>query len=312
MWIYYWQPKVRIMRHRNGRSASAGRRALLIASALLALFAMIGTSAASAAPKGEYINFADCPTKNPELSGCIYGKTSSGEFTIGKQQVPIVKPQVIQGGFIENEETGALQFVAAADGNTLPKTPQKVPGGLAGLVRCNEISNIIERIACEVVFENGATGVNATIELAGPASSIVLNEINLFGETGTAIGLPVKVHLENPFLGSECYIGSNSSPVHVELTTGTTAPPLPNKPIKGKLGTISTRDGGRILVIGNNTLVDNSFAAPGVSGCGGIFSFLLNPIINSKIGLPASAGHNTAILNGTLEQTSAEAAREHE
>lgn len=310
--MYYWQLKVGFMRDRHGRSTGAARRALLAASALLALFAMIGTSAATAAPKGEYINFADCPTKNAALAGCIYGKTSSGEFTIGKQQVPIVKPQVIQGGFTENEATGEQHFVAAADGNTLPKTPQKVPGGLVGLIRCNEISNFIERVACEVTFENGLTGVNATIELAAPASSIVLNEENLFAESGIAIGLPVKVHLENPLLGSECYIGSNSSPVHVELTTGTTAPPLPNKPIKGKLGEITVRGEGRILVIGNNTLVNNSFSAPGATGCGGIFSFLLDPIINSKIGLPSAAGHNTAILNGTLEQTSAEAAREHE
>jgi hypothetical protein len=300
------------MRQNKQRLMRASGKLLPATGALIALLAIVWASAAMAAPKGEYVNFADCPTKNPELSGCIFGKTLSGEFTLGTENVPIVSPQVIQGGFIENEETGELHFVAAADGNTLPKTPQKVPGGLAGLVRCNEISNIIERIACELAFENGLTGVNATIELAAPASSIGLNEINLFGESGTAIGLPVKIHLENAFLGSECYIGSNSSPIQVELTTGTTAPPLPNKPIKGKLGTISTRSEARILVISENTLVGNSFSAPGATGCGGIFAFLIDPIINGKIGLPAAAGNNTAILNGTLEQTGIEAAREHE
>jgi hypothetical protein len=48
----------------------------------------------------------------------------------------------------------------------------------------------------------------------------------------------VKVRLENPFLGSECYVGSNSSPVVLNLTTGTTSPPAPNKPIKGTVGNI--------------------------------------------------------------------------
>lgn len=299
------------MIHLRKRSNAVMRQVLVVFAALFVLAAMIGTGVASAAPKGEYVNFADCPTKNPELSGCIYGKTTSGEFTIGNQKVPIVKPQIIQGGFTEDAE-GNQHFVAATDGNTLPKTPQKVPGGLLGLVRCNEISNFLERLACEVTFENGVTGVNATVELAAPASAIKLNEINLLSESGTALGLPVKVHLENPFLGSECYIGSNSSPIHVELTTGTTAPPLPNKPIKGKLGELSTRSEGRILVIGNNSLVDNAFSAPGATGCGGLFAFLIDPIINSKLGLPSPAGHNTAILNGTLEQTGVEAAREHE
>jgi hypothetical protein len=275
------------------------------------LLAALGASPAMAAPKGEYAVFADCPVSNPALSGCIAAKSESGEFKVGSQTVPLAKTQLLQGGFIE-EASGILKFVAAADGNTLPKTPQKVPGGLSGLVNCTVISNLIERVACEVVFENGATGVNATVELAGPASSISLNEENLLTETGTALTLPVKVKLENAFLGSQCYIGSNSSPLTINLTTGTTAPPLPNKPIKGKLGSISTRAEGGILVISNNSLVNNSFSAPGASGCGGLFAFLIDPIINSKLGLPAAAGRNTAILNGKLEQTGAESARESE
>jgi hypothetical protein len=307
-----WQKEVgEVMKTRIERSSGACTKGLLAAMALTVFLATLGASAAMAAPKGEYAVFADCPTKNAELSGCIAAKSESGEFKIGTTTVPLVKPQILQGGFIEDEFENQ-KFVAAADGNTLPKTPQKVPGGLLGLVKCNEISNIIERIACELVFENGTTGVNATVELAAPASSIGLNENNLLGETGTALSLPVKVKLENPLLGSECYIGSNASPLVINLTTGTTAPPPPNKPIKGKLGTVTTRSEGRILVISNNSLVNNSFSTPGATGCGGIFAFLIDPIINSKLGLPSGAGHNTAILAGKLEQTGVEAAREHE
>ena len=234
--------------------------------------------------------------------------------------MPIVNTQTLQGGFIETEETektGALTFVGAADGNTLSKTPQKVPGGLLGLIKCNEIKGEgflekFERKTCEAIFENKTTGVNATTELAAPAGSIGLNEFLLLNEFGTALSLPVKVKLENPLLGNECYIGSNASPITLKLTTGTTKPPEPNKPIKGKRGTLTTRGEGGILVVSNNSLVDNSFSAPAATGCGGIFSFLINPIINGKLGLPSAAGKNTAILNGTLEQTGAETAREHE
>ncbi|MHB8242513.1 MAG: hypothetical protein ACYDHN_11030 [Solirubrobacteraceae bacterium] len=304
-WDYQMVNKVqRSVKFRRGTLSLA----MVIATALAAL---VGTSSAMATPTGEYAVFADCPLSNSSLSACVQAKTESGEFIVGKETVPITKAITLQGGFIENEETEAITFVAAADGNTLSKTPQPVPGGLAGLFACKEISNIIERIACEVTFENGVTGVNATTELAAPASSIGLNESNLLGETGTALSLPVKVHLENPFLGSECYIGSNSSPIVINFTTGTTSPPAPNKPIKGSAGTTSVNSEGTILTISKNSLVNNSFAAPGTSGCGGIFSFLLDPLINLKLGLPSSAGHNTAILNGTLKQAGAPRVREH-
>jgi hypothetical protein len=282
---------------------------MTLVAALMALG--FASSSALATPTGEYAVFAQCPLSDASLSACIYAKTESGEFVVGNEKVPITNPITLQGGFTENEETETLTFVGAANGETLTKSPQKVPGGLIGLVKCNEISNFIERIACELVFENGATGVNATTELAAPASSIGLNEANLLSEEGTALSLPVKVHLENPFLGSECYVGTNSSPVVLNLTTGTTSPPAPNKPIKGSKGTESVNSEGTILTLSKNSLVNNSFAAPDSSGCGGLFSFLIGPIVNSKLGLPAAAGHNTAILNGTLKQAGARRVREH-
>jgi hypothetical protein len=289
------------------------RRALGLILAVASIVAALAVaSPALATPEGEFAVFAQCPLSNAELSGCIAAKTESGEFQAGKQKVPITNAITLQGGFIEDEATGELKFQGAANGVTLSKSPQPVPGGLAGLINCKEIKEILLRISCELVFENGVTGVNATTELAAAATSIGLNEANLLEETGTALSLPVKVHLENPFLGSACYLGSNSSPIVLNLTTGATAPPLPNKSIKGKLGTISVIGGGQILKISNNSLVNNSFAAPGATGCGGlIVELILDPIINGKLGLPAVAGNNTAVLTGTLEQAGANPVREH-
>lgn len=262
-------------------------------------------------PKGEFAPFADCPLSNAKISSCLLATTESGEFVIGKEKVPLAKPQILQAG-IEFFASGEEKIVAAEDGNTLPKTPQKVPGGLAGLVKCNEISDFFERLACEITFENGVTGVNATTELAAPASSIGLNTFALLGGAGTALSLPVKVHLENPFLGSNCYIGSNASPIVIGFTTGTTAPPPPNTPISGKLGTLSFNPTEDILTVSNNSLVNNSFAAPKAAGCGGVFSFLVDPIVNSKLGLPSASGHNTAILNGKLQVAAAESVKASE
>jgi hypothetical protein len=293
-----------------------GKRRQRVLGLVVAVASMVGVlavaSPALATPEGEFSVFAQCPLSNEALSACLWAKSESGEFVAGKQKVPITNPITLQGGFIENEETGALTFVGAANGVTISKSPQTVPGGLAGLINCKEIKEILLRISCELTFENGLTGVTETTELAAPASSIGLNEANLLTETGTALSLPVKVHLENPFLGSACYLGSNAHPIVIDFTTGTTAPPLPNKPIKGKVGTISVVGGGQILKISNNSLVNNSFAAPGASGCGGfLVELLLNPIINAKLGLPAASGNNTAILSGTLEQAGANAVREH-
>lgn len=287
---------------------------LIMATAVAATGTMTFASHAYAIvhhPQGEYAPFADCPLSNPEANNCLVAVTEGGEFVIGKEKVPITNPITLQAG-IHGFFSGSETIIAAEDGNTLTKSPQKVPGGLAGLVKCNEITNFVERLACEVVFENGLTGVNATTELAAPASAIGLHSFNLIGATGTALSLPVKVHLENPFLGSSCYIGSNAAPVVIEFTTGTTSPPLPNKPITGNPGEPSLNSAETILTIKNNALVNNSFATPGAEGCGGVFSFLIDPIIESKLGLPSAAGHNTAILKGTLKSALAESVKASE
>lgn len=295
---------------------SAARRGMVAAAVAVAVpLLTVGLASPAYAvehhPKGAFAVFADCPLSNPNAEVCLYAKTESGKFVIGSETVPIVNPTILQGGihgfFTEKEE-----FIAAEDGNTLPKAAQKVPGGLAGLVKCNEISNFLERIACEVVFENGVTGVNATTELAAPASSIKTNVSNLLAGSGTALSLPVKVHLENPFLGSGCFVGSNAHPIVIDLTTGTTSPPAPNKPITGSPGELSLTEGEQLITIKNNSLVNNSFAAPEAEGCGGLFSFLIDPIIDNRLSLPSAAGHNTAILTGTLETASAEAVKASE
>jgi hypothetical protein len=262
----------------------------------------VGAASASATPKGEYAVFADCPLTSSEA--CLYAKTESGKVVISKETVPIENAITLQGGLTE-VAPGEDQMVAATDGNTLSKTPQKVPGGLSGLVKCNEIANFLERVACELVFENGATGVNATTELAAPASSVTLNFANYQARSGTALVLPVKVHLENPFLGSNCYVGSNSSPIVINLTTGTSGS------VTGSPGTTEIRGEGGIVVESNNSLVNNTFSAPGANGCGGLFSFLIDPIINSRLGIPSASGKNTAVLNGKLEITSTGSVQEH-
>ncbi len=286
-------------------------RALLLTMTIAIVLGAVGVTAAAATPMGEYAVFAECPVNNTEISGCLASQITGGEITIGHVTVPITSTQTLQGGLI-NESLGAIRFVAAAGGNTLSKTPQTVPGGLLGAMKCAEIKSVLKRLVCKLAFENSATTVRATTELAAPAGSIGLNEYLLFSGIAPGLQLPVKIKLENPLLGNECYIGSNSHPILLNLTTGTTNPPAPNKPIAGNPGKVTSRAEGGVLVVSGNSLVDNAFAAPEATGCAGPLAFLVDPILNTKLGLPSPAGQNTAILNGTIEQASAELVKESE
>ncbi len=289
---------------------------MVVVGVLVCVAAMALTATASAEPKGIFKVFKDCPTEVPGNALCSYAETTSGEFSIGSTKVPINKPIILQGGAVRTGSSNPNEYylLPAKDGNSLSKTELNVPGGLLDIVNCEEIKGsgffeTLERNTCKAIFENKVTGVTATTELvANMTDPAILNLSALFLEEGTALTLPVRVHLKNPLLGESCYIGSEAHPILLHLTDGTTSPPPPNKPIKGKLGTVLEEEekGESLVVDTENTLVDNAWSAPAAEGCGGFFSFLIDPIVNSKLGLPSAAGHNTAILNGTLKTATEE------
>jgi len=228
--------------------------------------------------------------------------TNSGEVKLGKKAVPIEKPVLLQGGYSEpNETTKFSKFYEATNKITLAPVKQNVPGGLAGIVPESPTSPLVKALV-KFFFENKITGLTSTLELAKPASEIQISDANLARRENVALKMPVKVHLENPFLGKSCYVGSSSSPIWWELTTWITAPKSPNTPIEGAAGKIEFLEEGLILKLNGTKLVDNNWSAPGASGCGGILGFLVNPIINSQLGA-TTAGNNTAILNNTIEAT---------
>jgi hypothetical protein len=279
----------------------------VVAAALMAL--AFAAPALALKPTGDFVNFGNCPTKVTGVNFCVFAQTTSGEFKIKKTTVPITKTITLQGGIIENEETEAETWVNAANGaETLSKTPQTVPGGLLKVVAPSFFGEPLSKIFNEFI-NKGITGVNATAELVG---QITISRLALLTGAPNALNLPVRVHLENEFLGPKCYVGSASKPVNLELTTGTTSPPPPNEPITGALGEFELKDEGTLLILRKNSLVNNTFAAPGSQGCGsqilfGIFTGIIDAAVNSELELPSASGNNTAILNGTLENSSAAA-----
>lgn len=283
----------------------------LIAGGVTGLLAslVLASSALATAhhPKGEFAPFGECPLNRVTITDCISSVTSGGYFTIGNKTVPIKNPVTLQGGF---EGGGsAIKFYGAEEGNTLSKTPQPVPGGLLGITAPTWWPGWAQEWFNKQINE-GFTGVNATVELTGPTkglTNIKLNTENLVGETGTALGLPVKIHLENAILGSNCYLGSESSPVQINFTTGTSGS------LKGAAGEFTANEEFTLLTFSGGRLVNNTFTAPGVSGCGGPFiEYLLDPLVNSILGVPAGSGKNSAVLEGKLQDAAASAVRASE
>lgn len=293
-----------------GRQGAVTRGRKLAAAGLSAALAVLVTASLAVAaphhPTGEYAQFSDCPLNNKEVDNCVYSVTSAGSFTVGTKTVPLKNPVTLQGGFHTNEETGALQFYGAEDGNTLSKTPQPVPGGLLGIKAPTWWPTWAQEW-----FNNGInagfTGVNATVELAAPATSIGLSTENLINATGTALSLPIKVHLENSLLGSSCYIGSDKSPIVIPFTTGKSGK------VTGSPGSLTFNKDFSVITISGGKLVNNTFSAPGASGCGGfLVEYLLDPLVNTILGIPSGSGTNTAILEGKLQTGFAESVRNSE
>jgi hypothetical protein len=260
--------------------------------------------ASSHNPKGEFAQFAECPLNNKETAECIYSLTNGGSFTVGKKTVPLVNPVTLQGGVRYNEKEEQL-FLGAENGQTLSKTPQPVPGGLLGIKAPTWWPKFIQDWFNDQI-NKGFTGVTATVELAAPATSIKLSTQNLVNQEGTALGLPSKVKLDNAILGSNCYIGSNSKPIQIDFTTGKSGA------LTGSVGEITFNEEFTLVTIEGGKLVNGTFAAPGASGCGGIFSLFVDPLVDSILGTPSPSGKNTAVLEGKLQAANAAAVKASE
>jgi hypothetical protein len=279
------------------------------AGTVTALAALVFASVAPASshhPTGEFAQFGECPLNRETITDCVFSVTNGGSVTIGKKTVPLKNPVTLQGGF---EGAGSeVKFYGAENGDTLSKTPQPVPGGLLGITAPTWWPKFIQDWFNNLINE-GFTGVNAIVELTGPTkglTNIKLSTENLINQEGTALGLPVKVKLENAILGSNCYIGSNTKPVQIDFTTGTSGA------LTGSVGTITFNEEFTLITISGGKLVNGTFAAPGASGCGGIFSLFVDPLVNSILGTPSPSGKNSAILEGVLKDGAASAVRASE
>ena len=104
-----------------------------------------------------------------------------------------------------------------------------------------------------------------------------------------------------------------AEPIVLHLTSGTTDPPAGVEPITGSLTPLEGGAKGKITKIKTTKLVDNTFPVPAASGCGPteLLYPVVDEVLDADIGLPAEAGKNTAIMTGSLEETTAEFAHKY-
>lgn len=246
-------------------------RKSLIAAALAAVGLGVGVANAGAAVTPPFQN---CPGHaSPAIDLCLNVQSTSGSLAIKDFSVNLGSSIRIEGGLRQNPDS-SVTFVPPSNGsgNGFKAQPIPVPGGLLG-----------------IDLPIGLNMVNATAEKAGTIQ-VDPNTLSLV--------TPVKLHLTNPLLGPNCYIGSSSHPITLDLTTQTTSPPAPNTPISGHIGDFSFIPPGT-NVFTNNLNVDNAFSVPGASGC--LLGLgLVNTVVNLKLGLPSAAGRNTAIVHNDV------------
>jgi hypothetical protein len=267
-----------------------GRGLVVVAMALVGSFTtLVSASSALAEPTGIFKVFEECPRGTPGIVDCVFGRITGGEFAIGGARIPIDKTLTLQVGEMSagNPENEAEYFgLPAKNGESLSKTELNVPANLFGL----EVTVRPELVSSK-------------------ERQLIINEFALTREEGAGLTLPLRFHLKGPFLGESCYIGSESDPAQLRLTTGETHPPKGFSPLHGKAGTVSglQENGHDLLHLTGLSLVDNTFSLPGVEGCGeGVSSRLLDMILDEILKIPNKAGENAAVLRAEMEIVSPE------
>jgi hypothetical protein len=96
----------------------------------------------------------------------------------------------------------------------------------------------------------------------------------------------------NPLLGPNCYIGTDSDPITLNLTTATSGA------LTGTLGTLVSNNNGETLQTIGTEVVDGTFSTPAATGCGtdGVWDSAIDTTGN----LPSASGANEAILYGNF------------
>lgn len=255
---------------------------------------------------GDWAPFNRCPVDNPAMLAangsdsaayCIAVTSASGAIKIGNLALATGESDSQFGlvsSFDEGEET--LELVAPPNG-AMQVAPVNIPDGLTEMI-CPIAPQALRSLcgAHRGYVSPGLANIEVNVEQAGELSGFSLAAATQ--PEGPFIVEPVRIHLENALLGPRCYIGSESEPIVVPLEALST-PSFHFGYAEGN-GTPLTESSESVnslvlLEFFDGTDGDQSFAVPGVNGCGAWGS--LDGIIDEAAGLPSPAGANGLVLD---------------
>ncbi|MBD0710176.1 MULTISPECIES: hypothetical protein [unclassified Streptomyces] len=279
--------------------SSRTKLAGLAALTALGSFAAVGTATAATTPvlNGSWAPFSRCPVdaapmlaadgldKSPQ---CVSSFSANGTIKLGNSTVVTGKSD-LQLGIVQNPD-GTSSVVAPAAGAIIADSAT-VPGGLLGLMCPNDIPLISD--VCKSITNADLNKITATLESVGTPSDF--DQIAGVLTDQPIVTIPVRVHLENPILGSNCYIGTKANPILLR-PRNLDAPAFGVERFDGNGSANEEGDMSRLNLLGS-TQVDKTFAVPGASGCG--LLGILDGAVNLKNGLPSAAGKNSLVLNNT-------------
>ncbi|MFD4694444.1 hypothetical protein [Streptomyces sp. NPDC058463] len=273
----------------------AGLAVTAVAVALPLSTTPASAASASASLNGDWAPFSRCPVDAPAMlaadgqdlvASCVSSYSPGGSIKLGNTEATTGFNDM-QFGVVQDTTAGTFKVVPPA-GGALVGAPTEIPGGLLGLM-CDDTPVI--SVICNQITNASLNKITATVESAGTPT-----EFNLMGGLTTGVPivkLPIRIHLENPLLGSNCYIGSASDPV-VLRPQNTTAPAVAVQRFDGN-GTRNDEGDMLRFALTENQQGDSAFAVPKATGCGLLGS--LSWAVNLKTGLPSSAGNNSLVLN---------------
>jgi hypothetical protein len=276
-----------------------------VIAALATLAGLLSAGSASAVTlNGDWAPFNRCPVTNPTMLAadgaikqafCAVADSPSGSATIGSTTVTTGDTN-LQFGLVTDTSTNPETVTAVSPpGGAVVAAPAQVPGGLLGLM-CPSLIPVISQI-CATLVNSPLNAVNAVVESAGDPSNI--NLVAQLKQGVPILTLPVKIQLQNPILGSNCFIGSDANPILLHPENLTT-PTVSN--VRFKTNGTPAKGGPLFALITNATQGDNTFSVPTASGCGGLLSLLIDPIVNAKLGLPSPSGSNSLVLNDSTNE----------
>jgi hypothetical protein len=258
---------------------------------------MSGASAATVSLAGDWAPFTNCPVNDPAMLAadgstnialCAASNSPSGSITIGNITAPTGETN-LQFGLVENVSTGSFSVISPP-GGALVTAPIQIPGGLLGLMCPSGVLAVTA--VCQEITDSQLNTVTAVVQPAGNPSNFSL--VAGLSSGVPIITLPVKIQLQNPLLGSDCYIGSDSDPILLNPENLTT-PAVQTERFDGN-GTPDLANGDMFGIYSlGGTQGDDSAAIPAATGCG--LLGVLDGAVDLKVGLPSPSGDNSVVLN---------------